>query len=65
MAGLDDETGHRLQNWLCRACKQPSVLKTGQFGVHLELPLSLQALISNVHEAALVGEDCKFAMLEI
>ena len=41
------------------------VLKTGQFGVHLELPLSLQALISNVHEAALVGEDCKFAMLEV
>ena len=41
------------------------VLKTGKFGVHLELPLSLQALISNVHEATLVGEDCKFAMLEV
>jgi len=41
------------------------VLKTDQFGVHLELPLSLQALISDVHEAALVGKDHKFAMLEI
>ena len=41
------------------------VLKIGQFGVHLELPLSLQALISDVHEAALVGKDHKFAMLEI
>ena len=41
------------------------VLKTGQFGVHLELPLSLQALISDVHEAALVSKDGKFVVLEI
>jgi len=41
------------------------VLKTDKFGVHLELPLSLQVLISDVHEAALVGKNRKFAMLEI
>ena len=41
------------------------VLKTGQFRVHLELPLGLQALISEVHEATLVSKDGKFAVLEI
>ena len=41
------------------------VLKTGQFGEHLELPLGLQALISEVHEAMLVSKDGKFVVLEI
>jgi len=41
------------------------VLKTSQFGVHLELPLGLQALISEVREAVLVSKDGKFAVLEI
>ena len=59
MADWGDETVHRLPNFTCRACKRPCAC------VHLELPLSLQALISDVHEAALVGEDRKFAMLEI
>ena len=41
------------------------VLKTDQFGVHLELPLGLQTLISEVHEAALVSKDSKLIVLEI
>ena len=49
----------------CAGLVNYPVLKTDQFGVHLELPVGLQALISDVHEAALVGEDHKFAMLEI
>ena len=49
----------------CAGLVNYPVLKTDQFGVHLELPLGLQALISEVHEAALVSKDGKFVVLEI
>lgn len=41
------------------------VLETDQFGVHLELPGCVQALVNNVHQATLVYEYSKLPMLQI
>lgn len=41
------------------------VLQTSELGEHLELPRRVEALVSNVCQAPLIGDDDEFTVLQI